>query len=54
MCDVGYEATFNKDGASIKRTASGKSVGSFERKHGLYVGQMKLRNPSAVFSRQGK
>ena len=54
VCDAGYEVTFKKDGASIKHIASGKPVGSFERKQGLYVGQMKLRNPSAVFSRQGK
>ena len=54
VCDAGYEVTFKKDGATIKHTASGKSVGSFERKQGLYVGQMKLRNPSPVFSGQGK
>ena len=54
VCDAGYEVTFNKDGASIKHAATGKPVSSFERKQGLYVSKMQLRNPNPVFRRQGR
>ena len=54
VCDAGYEVTFKKDGASVLHTASGKSVGDFVRRQGLYVGGFKLRNPAAVFSRPGR
>ena len=53
-CDAGYTVTFNKDGAQIHHLASGKKVGDFSRRQGMYVGDFKLRNPAMVFKRQGK
>ena len=55
ICDAGYEVRFSKSGAQIVHPASGKAVGNFERKNGLYMSTMKLRNPkSSTFARQGR
>ena len=54
VCDAGDEVTFKRDGASVLHVATGKKVGDFTRKQGLYAGDFKLRNPAAVFSRQGR
>ena len=55
ICDAGYEVRFSKSGAQIIHPASGKTVGNFERKNGLYMSTMKLRNPkSPTFARQGR
>ena len=54
LCDAGYHAVFRKTKASVFHTATGRSVGTFQRRHGLYVGALKLRNPATLFSRQGR
>ena len=54
VCDVRCTVTFTRDGAQIHHLASGKKVGDFTRKQGLYVGDFKLRNPAKVFNRQGQ
>jgi len=46
LCDAGYSVTFERDHADIKQASTGKKVGKFERKHGLYVGTFQLRNPN--------
>ena len=55
ICDAGYEVRFSKDGAHIFHAGSGKAVGRFVRKQGLYMGTMKLKNPkTSSFGRQGR
>ena len=55
ICDAGYEVRFNKGGAQILHAASGKAVGRFERRNGLYMATMKLRNPkSSTFAWPGR
>ena len=55
FCDSGYEVLFTKDDATFSHASSGQKVGTFTRKHGLYMGAMKLKNPaSAFFGRQGQ
>ena len=57
ICDAGYEVRFSKGGAQTLHAASGKAqtlhaasgkaVGRFERRNGLYMATMKLRNPKS-------
>jgi len=58
ICDAGYTVVFDQGHATIYHVESGEPAGVFERKQGLYVGKMKLKNPShkseKVFSRQGR
>ena len=55
ICDAGYEVRFSKGGAQILHAASGKAIGRFERRNGLYMAIMKLRNPkSSTFARPGR
>ena len=55
ICDAGYEVKFSKDEAHILHAGSGKPVGHFVRKQGLYMRTMKLKNPkTSVFGRQGR
>ncbi len=44
ICDQGYEARFTKKKAAILNE-DGKETLSFERRNGLYLGCIKLRNP---------
>ena len=53
ICDAGYKVVFQKDGAEILHVSSGKSVGTFSRRQGLYAQDFKLRNPLG-FRWQGK
>ena len=54
ICDSGYEVRFTKDGAHVLHPGSGKQVGQFSRKRGLYMGTLQLKNPAApTFTRQG-
>ena len=51
ICQAGYKITFDSQGAVIYHVDSGAAVGKFAFKNGLYVGDMKLKNPA--FTRQG-
>ncbi len=44
ICDEGFEVKFTKNGALVM-TAQGKVVCKFERRGGLYVASLQLRNP---------
>ena len=48
LCDAGYTVQFHKDHAEIKQVATGKVVGTCERKQGLYIGAFQLRNPAST------
>ena len=48
ICDAGYKVVFDARQGAIYHKQSGSQVGVFERKGGLYVSDMKLRNPSYV------
>ena len=50
LCDAGYSVTFERGHADIKQASTGKSVGKFERKQGLYVGTFQLKNPKHTAS----
>ena len=55
ICDSGYEVKFDKAGAQIIHAGSGKHIGTFPRKQGLYMGTMQLKNPeSQDFPRLGR
>ena len=45
ICDEGFNVTFNKEKAIIKRDHDDKEVCTFVRDHGLYVANLKIRNP---------
>ena len=45
-CDAGYTVVFDSGHGTIYHVESGEQVGVFLRKGGLYVGDMKLRNPA--------
>ena len=47
-CDAGYTVQFHKDHAEIRQVATGKVVGTCERKQGLYIGALQLRNPACT------
>ena len=50
---AGHEANFERDSAAI-RAADGQVLAKFERRGGLYVSTLKLRNPKHPgFQRQG-
>ena len=54
ICESGLKVAFDEDKAVIS-TPDGMEVCSFERKNGLYVTQVQLRNPlHEGFQRQGK
>ena len=53
ICDAGYKVVFDAGKGTIYHKQSGNQVGVFERKGGLYVSDMKLRNPSYV-AKDGK
>ena len=46
ICDAGYTVVFDSGHGTIYHVESGEQVGAFPRKGGLYVGDMKLRNPA--------
>ena len=46
ICDAGYQVVFNKGHATILHLATGAEAGKFQRRNGLYIGQMKLKNPA--------
>ena len=47
ICDAGLKVTFDKDTASV-RDAKGVELCHFQRKNGLYVATVKLKNPLYV------
>ena len=50
ICDAGCTVTFTNKGASIKHTATGKQLCSFERRRGLYVASLPLSKPNGPIS----
>ena len=55
ICDSGCNVVFGADKAEVVHKATGKQLCSFQRKGGLYVGNLMLSNPQASsFTRQGK
>ena len=56
ICDAGCKVIFSSDGAEVVSKTSGKSLCTFERRGGLYVGTLGLANPrsASAFAGQGK
>ena len=52
ICDQGFEARFTKTKATIL-DEQGREVLSFERRNGLYVARVKLRNPRFAAQPEG-
>jgi len=48
LSDAGCTVQFHKDHAEIKQVATGKVVGTCERKQGLCIGAFQLRNPAST------
>ena len=48
ICDAGCKVVFNSTGADVIHAESGKTCCSFQRRNGLYVATLNLRNPSRV------
>ena len=46
ICDAGYRVVFESGQGTIHHIKSGKEVVVFPRQGGLYVGDMKLKNPA--------
>ena len=46
ICDAGCTVTFDSKGATVKHSATGKDLCSFERRGGLYLANLPLSKPS--------
>ena len=46
ICDAGCTVTFDSKGATVKHSATGKDLCSFERRGGLYLASLPLSKPS--------
>ena len=55
ICDSGCKVVFTKDKAEVVQESTGKSVCSFQRQGGLYIGSLKLSPAKGAqsFQRQG-
>ena len=55
ICDTGCKVVFSANKAEVIREKTGKSICSFPREGGLYVGKLSLSSPntSSSFTRQG-
>ena len=65
ICDTGCKVIFSADQAAVVHNASGKTCCTFQRKNGLYVCTLNLKNPAKAndlvsgqeskgFTRQGR
>jgi hypothetical protein len=55
ICDAGFDVLFTSSGAAVRDPKSGKTVCQYVRQGGLYVSDMRLKNPMhPSFGRQGQ
>ena len=55
ICDSGYEVLFTASGAHVRSPGTTKSICSFDKVGGLYIGNLQLRSSeTGDFSRPGK
>ena len=55
ICDAGFDVLFTSTQASVRDPKSGKTMCTYLRQGGLYIGEMRLKNPMhPSFGRQGQ